>query len=137
MCSSYRIQMVCVEVWGWRTLFLKRCWLYGQKVPSVCQCIQSASKKTSKSKFSQMWLPTLWEMWDTLYPHCEDHWWNWWNNDYSPTLKGVFRSFWIAWFTTEWSINESSFNANSSWRPIVMPITLACLEKALHPKIIM
>ncbi len=47
----------------------------------------------------------------------EDHRWNWWNNDYSPTPKCVFRSFWIAQFTTEWSINESSIDANSSWRP--------------------
>ncbi len=103
-------------IWSWTTLFKKRCRLYGPKVPSFCQCIQSESETASQSSFSQMWLPTLWEMWNTVYPHYEDHGWNWWNNDNSPTSKGVFGSFWIAWFMTEWSINESSINASSSWR---------------------
>ena len=117
MCSSFWIKLVCVGFLGWTTLFWKRCRLYGPKVPGVCQCIRGESETASKSTFSQMWLPTLWEMWDTMYPHYEDHQWNWWNNDYSPTPKGVFCSFWIARFTTEWSINESSIDANSSWRP--------------------
>ncbi len=64
-----------------------------------------------------MWLPTLWEMWNTMYPHYEDCQWDWWNNDNSSTSKVVFGSFWIAWFATQWSIDESSINANSSLRP--------------------
>ncbi len=133
MCSSYGIQLVCVEVWGWRTLFWKRCWLYGQKIPSVCQCIQSESKKASKSTFSQMWLPTLWEMWGTLYQHYEDHWWSWWNNDYSPTPKDVFG-------LPDSQLSDQLVKAVSMQilhEDLGMPITLACLEKSLHPKIIM
>ena len=38
-------------------------------------------------------------------------------HDNSSTLKGVFGSFWIAWFTTQGSVDESSINTNSSLRP--------------------
>ncbi len=117
LCSSFGIKLVCVEFWGRTTLFWKRCSLSGQKVPCFCQCKWSQSETASQSKFSKMWLPTLWEMWNTMYPHYEDYQWDWWNNYSSSTLKGVFGSFWIAWFATQWSINESSINANSSWRP--------------------
>ncbi len=116
-CSSFGMKLVCVEFWSWSTLFWKRCWLSGPEVPGFFQCIQSQSETASQSKFSQMWLPTLWEMWNTIYPRYEDYQWDWWNNDNSSTSKSVFGSFWFAWFATQWSIDESSINANSSWRP--------------------
>ncbi len=117
LCSSFGIKLVCVEFWSWSTLFGIRCWLSGPKIPGFCQCIRSQRETASQSKFSQMWLPTLWEMWNTMYPHYEHYQSFWSDNDNSLTSKGVFGSFWIAWFTTQWSIDESSIHANSSWRP--------------------
>ena len=117
MCSSFGIKLVCVEFRIWSTLFGKRCWLSDPKIPGFCQCIRSQSETVSQSKFSQMWLPTLWEMWNTMYPHYEDYQSDWWDNDNGSTLKGIFCSFWIAWFATQWSIDESSIHANLSWRP--------------------
>jgi hypothetical protein len=106
-----------VEFWSWLTLFWKRCWLSGPKVLGFCQSIQSQSETASQSKFSHMWLPTLWEMWNTMYPHYEDYQSDQRDNYNSSTSNGVFGSFWIAWFATQWSIDESSIDANSSWRP--------------------
>ncbi len=132
LCSSFGIKLDGVEFWSWTTLFWKRCWFYGQKIPSVCQCIQSQSETASQL------LPTQWEMWNTMYSHFEDNQSDWRDNDYSTTLKGVSSSFWIAWFQTKQEINEGSIHANYSWRSwIEMPISNACLENALHPNISM
>ncbi len=117
LCSSFGIELDGVEFWSWSTLFWKRCWFSSPKIPSYCQCIQSQSEKSSQSKFSLMWLPTLWEMWSTMYSHFEDNHSDIRDNGYSSTSKGVSCSFQIAWFETQWSINEGSIHANYSWRP--------------------
>ncbi len=64
-----------------------------------------------------MWLPTLWEMWITMYSHYEDYQSDWWDNESSSTSKGASGLFWIAWFATQWSIDESSIHVKSSLRP--------------------
>ncbi len=119
--NQYCVQ-VLVSSWMVRNFeinqlyFGKRCWFSGPKFPSLSQCIQSQSETSSQSKCSQIWLLTLWEMWNTMYPQYEDYQSDWWDNDKGSTPKGVFCSFWIAWFATQWSIDESSISANSSWR---------------------
>ncbi len=97
-------------VWNFevdRPYFWKRYWLSGPKNPGFCQCIWSQSETASQPKFSQMWLPTLWEMWNTMYPHYEDNQSDWWDNN-GP--KGRPKNLQSAW-----RLAELFFWSDLSW----------------------